>query len=526
MSRDTCFATQGELAKLAYDAFGVLPRKGAQRTSKEASRDGIDETQKKAIQKQLARLAEEEGGLLLNFGQVIQTLSSILTAYLPSIQIMSAIGDPLDDLLEAYSRLVREEGTYLSKAETLRYFISTKAIPLLVVSLNQSLLKHRIVDMALDTPEDKFWYLPTVTEDGSLVLPLEKVMRWVYARCDLSQTQFHYPGKSPRSDNNTLQQNLDNAIKWTRGPRLPALPALFRNFEESFAALAQSGREIPKELQASVLVALMVARVSSYLAREITDAYDHQYLADVCYQFRDYALWIADDVNEFKAVLEEQIRQAESREIAQAIWFAGWDRYWDFFYARLRGAAGTVQQLQETALGEDGIEELKGRYGPFAVLSIQDLIQRHSAFPPPHGFAELLFKGFDLKSSPATQLNQIDDYAAQVSSFGLDEQLCWMVPWLRGVYHYRKEEFEAAMPHFQTAFENAKYRAGKNQYKLVNQYVEVAAKNDDRRGFKKGIDWAQYLGIEVRWLRNDEPTEEKLDFVYYVMQKARYDHQM
>jgi len=265
MSRDTCFATQGELAKLAYDAFGVLPRKGARRTSKEASRDGIDETQKKAIQKQLARLAEEEGGLLSNFGQVIQTLSSILTAYLPSIQIMSAIGDPLDDLLEAYSRLVREEGTYLSKAETLRYFISTKAIPLLVVSLNQSLLKHRIADMALDTPEDKFWYLPTVTEDGSLVLPLEKVMRWVYARCDLSQTQFHYPGKSPRSDNNTLQQNLDNAIKWTRGPRLPALPALFRNFEESFAALAQSGREISKELQASVLVALMVARVSSYL---------------------------------------------------------------------------------------------------------------------------------------------------------------------------------------------------------------------------------------------------------------------
>jgi len=224
--------------------------------------------------------------------------------------------------------------------------------------------------------------------------------------------------------------------------------------------------------------------------------------------------------------LEEQIRQAESREIAQVIQFAGWDRYWDFFYARLRGAAGTFQQLQETALGEDGIEELKGWYGPFAVLSIQDLIQRHSAFSSPHGFAELLFKGFDLKSSPATQLNQIDDYAAQVSSFGLDEQLCWLVPWLRGVYHYRKEEFEAAMPHFQAAFEHAKYRAGKNQYKLVNQYVEVAAKNDDRRGFKKGIEWAQYLDIKVRWLRDDEPTEEKLDYVYGMLKIARYDHQM
>lgn len=519
MSRDTCFATQGELVKLAYDAFGVLPRK-------EASHDDIDETQKKAIQKQLARLAKEEGGLLSNFGQVIQALSSILAAYLPSIQVMSAIGDPLDDLLEAYSRLVREEGTYLSKAETLRYFISIRAIPLLVVSLNRSLLEHRLADLELETPEDTFWYLPTVAEDGSLVMPLEKVMRWVYARCDLSQTQFHYPGKNPQSDNNTLQQNLDNAIKWIRGARLPALPALFKNFEESFAALAQSGREIPKELQASILVTLMVARVSSYLAREITDAYDHQYLADVCEQFREYALWIADDVNEFKALLGEQIRQEESPESAQAIWFAGWDRYWSFFYARLRGAADTLQQHQDTVLGEDDIERLKGRYGPFAVCSLQDLVRRQSAFLPPHGFVELLYQGFELKSDPATQVGQIDAYAAQVAAYGLDEQLCWMVPWLRGVYHYRKEEFEAAMPHFQAAFENAKYRAGKNQYKLVNQYVEVAAKNDDRRGFKKGIEWAQYLDIKIRWLRNDEPTAEKLDYVYYMMQKARYDHQM
>ena len=51
-----------------------------------------------------------------------------------------------------------------------------------------------------------------------------------------------------------------------------------------------------------------------------------------------------------------------------------------------------------------------------------------------------------------------------------------MVPGLRGVYRYRKDQFETAMPHFQEAFENAKYRAGRNQYKLVNQYVELAAK--------------------------------------------------
>lgn len=55
--------------------------------------------------------------------------------------------------------------------------------------------------------------------------------------------------------------------------------------------------------------------------------------------------------------------------------------------------------------------------------------------------------------------------------------------------------------------------SGKKQYKLMIQYVELAAKNDDRRRFKKGIEWAQYVGIKVRWLRDDEPTEKKLDYV-------------
>lgn len=47
-----------------------------------------------------------------------------------------------------------------------------------------------------------------------------------------------------------------------------------------------------------------------------------------------------------------------------------------------------------------------------------------------------------------------------------------------------------------------------------------------RRGFKKGIEWAQYLGIKIRWLRDDDPTEEKLDYVCYMLKIARYDHQM
>lgn len=523
MNRDTCFATQGELVKLAYDAFGVLPRK-------EAGPDDIDESQKKTIQKQLARLASEEGGLLSNLGLVIQTLSSILTAYIPSIRIMSAIGDPLNDLLDAYSILVREEGTYLSKSETVRYFISTTAVPRLVVSINQSLLKYRVADLGLETPEDEFWYLPTVTEEGGSIMPLEKVMRWAYSRCGLSQTQFHYPGKNPRSDDNTLQQNLDNAIKWTRGARLPALPSLFRNFEESFVALASRGTEVPSELQASIFVALMIARVSTWLTRSISDFHEHSYLVDVCQQFREYAVWLAEDVNEFKAEVPPEIRKHESSESVSYAWLGACSHYWQFFGSKVTAAADKVWELRndrpDGSIREDVLAALKSKYGLFAVCTHLDLTQRQSAFCPPVGFAEMLFKGFELKKDPATRLDQIDGYESEVAHYRLDEQLCWMVPWLRGVYHYRKEDFEGAMPHFHEAFANAKYRAGKNQYKLVNQYIELAAKTEDRRAFKKGVEWAQYLNIKVRWLRDDEPTEEKLDFVYSILKTARYDHQM
>jgi hypothetical protein len=82
------------------------------------------------------------------------------------------------------------------------------------------------------------------------------------------------------------------------------------------------------------------------------------------------------------------------------------------------------------------------------------------------------------------------------------------------------------MVYYEIAFNDAKYRARQNQYYLVNQYVEVAAKNDMWKYFKKGIEWAQYLGIEIRWLRNDEPTEEKLKYVYEMMKIVSYGHQM
>ncbi len=523
MSTKICFANQGELIKLAYDAFGVLPRK-------EATDADFDEKAKKAVQKKLGRLAEEKGHLSSNFSQAVQTLSNILTGYLPSPRIMGAIGETLADIYDGYNELVRSEGTYLNKAETLRYFITVRAVSLLVVSLNRNLLRYKIEDFDLDTPEEKFWYLPSIDENGKQIMPLEKVMRWAYQLCESSQTQFHYPGKNSFSDDAARQNNLDNAINWMRGSTVPALAALIKNFDDSFNAMAQQGREISSTVQASILTALVMARVTSYVAREILRAYDASYLMDVCTQLRNYSDWIAEDVDEFKAAMKPVMQHPESPEAAMEMWLDASSDYWGFFFAKVDAAGEKLQRLHDARpnqpLRDDVVAALTSKYGRFAVCTPIDLNQRKMPFTPPDGFAEMVGLGFRLKRDVSTQWPQIDQYAVKVKAFGLEEHLCWMEPWLRAVYHYRKEDYKAAMGYYQTAFDNAKYRAGRQQYDLVNQYVEVAAKNDSKRCFKKGIEWAQYLGIKVRWLRDEEPTEEKLDFVYRMLRMARYDHQM
>ena len=68
----------------------------------------------------------------------------------------------------------------------------------------------------------------------------------------------------------------------------------------------------------------------------------------------------------------------------------------------------------------------------------------------------------------------------------------------------------------------AKYSAGQNQYEIVNQFIELAAKNNNWKSFKKGVFWANYLGISVRWLRKDEPTEENLRGVFELMKNSHF----
>jgi len=524
MTTSVGFATHGDTLKLLFAAFGMLPRK-------EALGDGMEEKDKKTLQKLLSRLSSEEGSLVESYKKAIASFVQLLAKYLPTEGHVDALIAMLQELDRMYGEMIREEGTYLGRHDSVRYFISVKAIPAFVMTLNRIILRFGPDEVKGIGATDAFWYLPTWEPSGRLTMPLEKVLRWTYASCDTSQKQFHCPGKLSDPVEPARQQNLENAINWTRGKTLPSVPALLINFTESFSALSEFGRPVKGELQKTILTTMVYARVGTFVAELIRNTYDEAFLKEVCLQIQQTTALLQDEVQEFRKEVMPAVVRQNSKQRADVVWFVACEDHERFVLDKLEQVRHVLLQLRNDhgayePVSPETLDVLRNKYGNFAVHFHADRLSRWQKFTPPPGLYKLVDIGMNLKSEPDITLAQIDAFEEQVVESKLEDTLCWFPPWLRGVYNYRREDFAAAFPHYETAFERAKYRAGQHQYKLVNQFVELAAKNDKAIPFKKGVEWATYIGLQIRWLRDKEATQENLDFTRYIMKRANYAHQL
>jgi hypothetical protein len=104
----------------------------------------------------------------------------------------------------------------------------------------------------------------------------------------------------------------------------------------------------------------------------------------------------------------------------------------------------------------------------------------------------------------------------------MDACLPWMVPWLRFQVAYRRQDDAAAWKWISQAYDAARYRAGERQYQILNQYVEMAAKVGNERAFRKGVQWADYIGLQVRWLRDKALTPDNIADAMDMLRIARY----
>lgn len=517
------FVSLGQLIKFAYAATGVLPRKRSERT-------GLDDKDIKRIQKQLERLIDEEGSLTDRCGELIQALAFELTGTILNPKVNLAIGETMIDLLEVYKAVVRDDGTYLSPKDSLRWFCGAYAIPRLVLSIHKHALCFNIAAEGFLTPTEADWYLPTIS-GTSITWPLEKAINWVYEQCGTTRTQFHNPGKVVDRDDPEGRQNLENASNWLSGKTFPSWPGLHWNLLRSIDRLAAEEepyrRSLSEKEKESFMYVLFLARLSTYVTKELHDSYGAEVLIDMINRFKRNRDWLAVDLKAFKTETLTYIeRYGAPESAADKIWLEFSNQYWRWFSDRAQDCAMTMQRLlkafDDHSIPDDMVTQLCDRYGDYTVRSVLDSMFCASDLKIQDCFPEALFKGFDLKKSSSTTGADIDAYEAEVKEKGLMTSLEWMVLWNRAALCYKKEKHEEAFIHIQKAFDLAKYSAGKNQYQIVNQYIELAAKNNSWKSFKKGVAWASFLGLSIRWLRNDEPTEDNLRGVFEFMKRVRY----
>lgn len=518
------FPTLGRVIRFAFAACGVLPRK-------RGDRDGLTEQDKKGIQKRLERLAAEDGDLLANGHAAIEELGALLAGTVAPAKAKTALDGVLYDLFTVYNAVVRSEGTFLTERDTIGWFCRAHVIRPLAVSVRKHLLRLNIAGEGLRTPSEPDWYLPTVTDKG-IKWPLAKALHWTYGVCDTNQTHFHFPGMSAHRDGPEQTQNLENAREWCKGQGTPSWNSLHWNVSHSLERLAsvedsKYRRDIPAALRENIHLVLFVARLSTYVGKAIVEEHGADYLAQLVAQYRRHESWLEPDLAVFRQEVDRyRVEMLGTGLTADEAWDEISEHYWRWFADRSVACGNEMQYLLNqqggAMLAEETIEAFVARYREYPVRSIVEGLAICGEVKPPPGVMEALVEGFALKARPDSSDAEIDRYEATLMHDDLAARLAWMVPWLRGVVRYRRAEYRAAFPYFKQAFERAKYSAGKNQYKLVNQYIELAAKVDRWGSFKKGVEWATYLGQPVRWLRDKEPTEENLLFVFAVMKQGQY----
>jgi len=453
------------------------------------------------------------------------TFDELLAEQFYDQSIRTVVIGVLRDMYHSYNQLITKEGTFLPKHLSLLYFVFSRAMTTLIESFQFHSLLNRLFCKYGLIPLEPDWFLPDITSDGAVTWPMAKVMKWIYRQASCSQTQFHFPGKTAESENLSYEHNLENAGNWVRGPTLPSLPTLLSNFSQSFDA--QDDRtDLPSDLIESAPLLLMAARLSTSIGQDIEETYGNELLRELSDDCRNFIHEIRPEIQEFKAEMTKANKVAHICEIGEEAWGVGFNQYTNFFMDKKREAHEKLIKLRKASpkhpFKPQEIEALSSKLGNYAVYSNLYPISHAGRWVPDPDFSRLLKKGFMLKNS--SDISSVDAvlFKRELAASCVEEQLCWLASWIDAACAYRAGQFAEAMRSFEVAFTQAKYRAGENQYKLVNQYLEACAKNNRKGKFKKGLEWANYLGIQVRWLRDQEQTEENIDFAFYILQKAVY----
>lgn len=518
------YPSLGDITKALFDHSGVLPKKN------ECTGIVIDEKTKKSIQTQLRRLAQEKSELTSNLLELCDRIAAFILEATRCPRVMNACLQTVDDAFVQYKDFLRGDGTFLSKQDSAKWLIKNKLLDRFILSYQKNMLKFNVSASNYISPSDRFWWLPDITTQ-SIKWPIAKAFDWIYSIAKTNQTHFHFPDFG-FADNYRLSQNLENASRWSTGRNIPSWASLLKNLNDSLIAMEQAQsnhqRVVDAKSRDSFRTILFIARFSTSVFIKLERQFGLEFLLEITTHIKKQDHRLSKIHNYFKRVVATGIHSQpiKDQDSIDVIWFEETNAFWESRVLDIQYGSECIN-TRFVDKRQDGfnVNDLKYflRYlDSFNLCLLLKQVRNDTENLAPPRYFELIRKGLTVRKSPDTSYEVIAEFVEEVKNSELEVSLLWLTSWMWGTYHYRRAEDNLAFPFYLRAFENGKYAAGHNQYLLVNQFVECCAKNNKWREFKKGIAWANYLGIDVRWHRGFDESEDRLKNTFDMLKIAHY----
>ncbi|WP_288345378.1 hypothetical protein [uncultured Pseudoalteromonas sp.] len=505
------FPTIGEYVREIFNIIGLLAQK-------DKSSSLLSDSEKKRLQTKLKRLADENSKIDGKLDELLYSLKLLLENALGEERIVCMVLEAIEELLITYKAVLRDDGTYLDKSNSAKWYIKRYVLDRVLLSFYKNYLRLNVPASKLSLPDLRVWALPNI-EGQKINWPLRQAWQLIYDSLSISQSSFHYPDKS--LEDYRASQNLENAQHWSTTDQIPSISSLFNNLEYSLTLLSSSSNDsLRRVVSASekqrLKLILFIGRVSAYCFREVDRNFGREFLLECIKHVQGQS----SRLSRINSKLERHLKTVEksigsmSEVDVNKLYFYEISEYWAQFAISTEHGTRLLQGYinDESFSNLTELEKSKlviAHVGTFVGHGVLTLLgMTPSVKGMPSEFPELFYEGLKLKKSP-TSLDDIDNYHNRLWKAGLDDVLSWLVNWCYANYFYTQKSFNKSYGYYEKAFNQAKYSAGRNQYLLVNQYIESCAKNGKYKEMKKAVAWAQYLGIKIRWLRGcDDPESE------------------
>ncbi|MEQ5160664.1 hypothetical protein ABN196_08385 [Proteus terrae] len=254
----------------------------------------FDESQKKAMQMKLKRLADETSKLDDQLEDIKTILAELLYEVIPEPRFIYAVMASIDDVLVQYKDLIRNEGTYSLYLDSIRWMIYSRGIERIITSIVKNSLSYNLLKINLILPDDIDWWLPSFEED-KIDWPIKKIWQWIYNYVDLSQRQFHLS-----SDPNFKEErNLENAQRWVNDKQFPSIHAMIDCLDDALIEINNKTQKIISKSEiVSFKIILFLSRVSTYAFKIINENYGHVFLKDISISLLEQLFYLKEEVGE------------------------------------------------------------------------------------------------------------------------------------------------------------------------------------------------------------------------------------